>query len=184
VPSADPVARTLDSLRALHDEIDDAAEEIARIHGERIRCRRGCSACCIDDLTVMRVEAERIRGAHPDLLDHGTPHAVGGCAFLDGEGACRIYADRPQVCRSQGLPLRILFENEADEIEERRDICPLNVEGGPPIDALAEDACWLIGPYEWRIQQLDDSMNEAEGSVPGDRVALRDLFRRAATRAS
>jgi len=121
---------------------------------------------------VTRVEAERIRARHGDLLATATPHPVGACAFLDADGACRIYADRPLVCRSQGLPLRILFEDESGEIEERRDICPLNLEGGPPLAALAEDDCWLVGIHELRLTAID----EASGGSDETRIRLRDLF--------
>src|SRR5262245_46152814 len=93
-------------LRALHDEVDARAAALAQRHAGRLRCGRGCSACCVDELTVFEVEAERIRRAHTDLLVSGEPHAAGACAFLDAHGACRIYADRPYVCRTQGLPLR------------------------------------------------------------------------------
>lgn len=163
----------LRDLRDLHGEIDDEANALAKIHSERLQCRRGCSACCLDDLTVTRIEAERIRRAHPDLLRYGEPHSVGGCAFLDEQGECRVYEDRPYVCRSQGLPLRIIFENEAGEIEERRDICPLNLQGGPPLESLDEGDCWLVGPFELRIGQLDDGFAGDDQK----RIALRDLFR-------
>jgi Fe-S-cluster containining protein len=158
----------------LQDEIDRAARALVTVHGSRLRCGRGCSACCLDDLSVCAIEAERIRRAHPDLLRNGEPHEVGACAFLDHDGACRVYEERPAVCRSQGLPLRILFENECDEIEERRDICPLNLEGGPAIDLLDEEDCWLVGPHELRLGQLDDRFTE--GRSGGARQALRSLF--------
>jgi len=163
----------LRDLRDLHNEIDDEAKALAKIHSERLQCRRGCSACCLDDLTVTRIEAERIRRAHPDLLQNERPHPVGGCAFLDDQGGCRVYPDRPYVCRSQGLPLRIIFENESGEIEERRDICSLNQSGGPPLESLDDERCWLVGPFELRIGQLDDRF----GGIARKRIALRGLFR-------
>ena len=176
--SAESADEALAALRNLHDEVDAEANALATIHAERLQCRRGCSACCLDDLTVTRIEAERIRREHPELLRNGMPHAVGACAFLDDEGACRVYEDRPYVCRSQGLPLRVLFENEANDIEERRDICPLNLEGGPPIESLDEDDCWLIGPFELRIARLDEELLGGQG----ERVALRYLFSEAEPR--
>jgi Fe-S-cluster containining protein len=175
VSSADAI---LDSLVALHDEIDREAGVLAEIHASRLQCGRGCSACCLDDLNVAWIEAERIRRAHPDLLKEGEPHEVGACAFLDAEGACRIYEVRPAVCRSQGLPLRILFENESDEIEERRDICPLNLEGGPDLALLDEDDCWLVGPHEWRLSRLDDLFRDLQPSAT--RTGLRSLFEKSA----
>lgn len=164
----------LRDLGALHDEVDRETRALAVIHADRLQCRRGCHACCVDELTVTQLEAERIRRAHPDLLATGTPSPVGACAFLDGEGACRIYADRPLVCRVQGLPLRIYFEDEEEEIEERRDICPLNLEGGLPLDSLPDEQCWLVGVYELRLATLD----ERAGGSDEARVRLRDLFTR------
>lgn len=125
----------------------------------------------MDDLTVFEVEADRIRRAHPELLADGLPHSRGACAFLDAEGGCRIYADRPYVCRTQGLPLRWLDEPAGDEIREHRDICPLNL-AGPSLLELEGDDCWLLGPVEDRLAAL-------QGEVDGGahrRVALRELF--------
>jgi hypothetical protein len=167
----------LEALGALHAEIDRRATRLSERHGDRLQCRRGCDACCLDDLTVTAVEAERIREHHGDLLSHATPHPVGACAFLDEVGACRIYPDRPSVCRSQGLPLRVLFEDENDEIAERRDICPLNLGGGPALGDLAEEDCWLIGPHELRLAEIDRRFAESLGRESVPRVALRSLFR-------
>jgi hypothetical protein len=160
--------------------IDARARELAARHAARLSCRRGCSACCLDDLTVSPVEAERIRTHHAALLATAAPHPAGACAFLDAQGSCRIYAERPAVCRSQGLPLRVLFEDEDDEIVERRDICPLNEAGGPPIDSLDEQDCWLIGPFELELGQLEEARFGEE--VP--RVALRSLFSASASKTS
>jgi hypothetical protein len=86
------------------------------------------------------------------------------------------------------LPLRVLFENELLEIEERRDICSLNEAGGPPIESLHEEDCWLVGADELHVQRLDDqAFGEEASSEPtckeddaGDdgsgRIALRALF--------
>lgn len=166
-----------EALRRLHAEVDRAAAAVAARHVGRLQCGRGCAACCIDELTVYEVEAERIRRAHGALLDAGAPHAPGACAFLGPANECRIYPDRPYVCRTQGLPLRWLAElDEASgggEIVEQRDICPLNL-AGPPLEELPEDACWLLGPVEERLAALQHAL---DGGV-GRRVALRSLFRR------
>jgi len=82
-------------LLRLHDEIDRRAAEVAEKNRDRLNCRRGCCDCCVDDLTVFEIEAARIIRAHGELLQVGSPHPPGACAFLDAEGACRIYADRP-----------------------------------------------------------------------------------------
>jgi Fe-S-cluster containining protein len=170
VSDADSVS---DALLALHAGVDSAAAEVGAFHGARLRCGRGCSGCCVDALTVFEIEADRIRAAHAELLSEGTPHAPGACAFLDGEGACRIYADRPYVCRTQGLPLRWLEETREGVTQEWRDICPENLEGAP-LAELPEEACWLIGPVEGRLAALQSGRGDGRPR----RVALRDLFRR------
>ncbi|MEM6559601.1 MAG: YkgJ family cysteine cluster protein [Myxococcota bacterium] len=158
--------RSLRSMPILNQTIDKRVAELEELHRERLQCARGCHACCVDELSVHEVEATHIEHAVGDRLLGLSPAPTGRCAFLDREGACRIYEQRPYVCRTQGLPLRWL---EADV--EYRDICPLNVPGGA-IEDLAADACWTIGPVESRLQLLQ-SLRE-----PGQRVELRQLFAR------
>jgi len=128
----------------------------------------------VDDLTVLPIEAELIRSRHGTLLREGIPHAPGKCAFLGDEGECRIYPDRPYICRTQGLPLRWFSEDRAGEIRERRAICPLNDEG-PPLESLPEESCWLIGPVELELANLQAETRDPDES----RVTLRGLFDRA-----
>lgn len=165
---------SLQLLNALYREIDVGANQLAQIHEERLVCRRGCCMCCTDDLTVFDVEAENIRDVHRDFLASALPHAVGACAFLDHEGACRIYADRPYVCRTQGLPLRWLDEDDSGDFIELRDICPLNDENESidPIEDLPADECWSIGPVEERLARLQ--LQFGDGQLT--RVPLRSLF--------
>lgn len=160
------------ALRALHDEVDAAVAALAERHRGRLRCGRGCHACCVDGITVFEVEAERIRSAHAALVESGVPHAAGACAFLGDAGECRVYDDRPYVCRTQGLPLRWLEEAAGAEVVERRDICPLN-EAGEPLETLPAAACWTLGPFEDRLRRLQ----EAADGGRARRVALRALFR-------
>jgi hypothetical protein len=160
----------------LHREVDAQARAVAGRHGARLRCRLGCSGCCVDGLTVFEVEAQRIRAEFSALLRDAEPHPPGACAFLDAAGGCRIYAARPYVCRTQGLPLRYFEELEEDgDIVEHRDICPENADG-PPLSTLDDDDCWLIGPFEERLMGIQES--EQDPTPPLQRVALRALFNR------
>ncbi len=168
------------TVGGFHREVDERAQAVAEQHRGRLQCRRGCSGCCVDGLTVFEVEAAQIRARHGELLANGVPRPPGACAFLDAEGACRIYEVRPYVCRTQGLPLRWLDEDEDSREEvERRDICELNdaPEGGPWPSLLELDAkgCWTIGPAEARLQTLQRA-HDPHGALA--RVALRDLFAR------
>ncbi|HEX6160426.1 MAG TPA: YkgJ family cysteine cluster protein [Thermoanaerobaculia bacterium] len=155
------------SVDQLHEDVDARAGELARWHAQRLQCRRGCFDCCVDDLSVFEVEADRIRAGAADVLA-STPHPEGRCAFLGSEGDCRIYALRPYVCRTQGLPLRWL---DHDAQAEYRDICPKNEEG-EPIEELLDEECWTLGEVE---EKLADLQLERHGQLR--RVKLRELFR-------
>ncbi len=158
-------------LVRLRRAVDVETRRLEAAHGERLQCRRSCSGCCVDGITVFEVEAAAIRDKHRELLSEGEPHPAGACAFLDGEGACRIYPERPYVCRTQGLPLRWLDEEEG-EVVERRDICELNDAPGPWPDLTDIPAgdCWTLGPVEAKLRELQ---GEELARVP-----LRSLFRR------
>lgn len=158
--------RLVDAVGQLHDAVDALTAPMWRAHAERIRCGRGCAGCCVDELSVVWPEAERIRRRYPALLREAVPHPPGACAFLDPEGACRVYEARPYVCRTQGLPLRWVGADG-----ERRDICELNEDAAEPIEDLRASTCWTLGPFEQRLA----AWGEASGHP---RVRLRDLFER------
>lgn len=157
-------------IQKIHARVDREAGVLHRRHAARLQCRRGCSACCVDGITVFEAEADRIRHHCAELLATATPHAEGKCACLDGEGACRIYPHRPYVCRTQGLPLRWLEERDG-AVVELRDICHLNEEG-PPLEELDASDCWSLGPVEGSLAQVQADVDSGKLR----RVALRDLF--------
>ncbi len=156
-----------EKVAAVHRAVEALAQKKAEIHKDRMQCKRGCHACCIDGLTVFEAEAERIR-AEFSGINLGKPSSS-GCVFLGGEGECRIYEARPYVCRTQGLPLR-WFDDEGTEPIEFRDICELNIEG-PPLEDLDPESCWTIGHVESILQAL-----QMEHAGELRRVSLRDLF--------
>ncbi len=163
-------AARLDAIRQLHREVDRELQPLVQRHRERLQCKRGCFECCTDDLSVFEVEAEVIRDRHAELLASSQPAPSGGCAFLDANGGCRIYESRPYVCRTQGLPLRWLEEDEEGTIVEQRDICPLNLEG-PGLASLSDADCFQLGIYEQRLVSL-----QMQRFSCLNRVHLRSLF--------
>ena len=69
--------------------------------------------------------------------------------------------------------MRWLEEGPDGERLEYRDICPLN-EAGPPLDRIAEDDCWTIGPVEGHLATLQRRATAADLR----RIPLRSLFRK------
>ncbi len=93
--------------------------------------------------------------------------------FLDEAGECRIYHQRPYVCRTQGLPFRWIEDNDMNERIEWRDICPVNAEHIAVME-LPEEGCLTLGSFEG---QLADLQKIAFGNL--DRVLMRSLFAKA-----
>jgi Fe-S-cluster containining protein len=134
---------------SIYDRYNKEISEIARIFG---------------------IEAENIRKNFTDFLATAHAHPEGKCAFLDAEGACRIYAARPYVCRTQGLPLMIHLEEDGRELE-LIDICELN-EPTLSLDELADEDFFFTNPWEEKLAILQ--MQADKGKM--DRMKLRDLF--------
>jgi len=166
-----PVADVLHRLELLYRRINGRAADLTEMHRSRLVCKNGCCDCCEDEITVYTIEAANIVARYKDLCDKEPAAAVGRCAFLDGNGSCRIYPARPYVCRTQGLPLQWMDEREDGSCVAYRDICAKNEEG-PPIEELTEDACWIIGPVEEELVRLQ--LEFSNGSA--ERISLRALF--------
>jgi hypothetical protein len=177
--------------RALAAKIDAFDGAVRARRAADMRCREGCSACCGEQLTVCDVEAALVREgasalaedardrlrARIDALGVGSP-----CVFLDDGGRCAVYASRPMVCRTQGLPLRypegvIPVEAIFSRARGKGDAltwCPLNfTEQAPrPEDVLDAE----------RVDTMVALSNREAGGDPERRTSLADLAREVAGR--
>ena len=162
--------KLLDPFNIFYIDVQNEVRRLEIVYGDRLRCKSGCSACCVDDITVYEVEAENIRLYHKCLNGNCTPGPSGKCAFLTEEGACKIYRARPYVCRTQGLPLRWVEELSNGNIADMRDICRLN-EKEISVETLNEESCWTIGSWEARLANLQ--ANLYRGIMT--RISLREL---------
>jgi Fe-S-cluster containining protein len=99
-----------------------------------MKCKEGCSKCCYTDISIFKVESERIEEwfSSKDVETQkkmrelwSTKNELGACSFLYGD-KCSIYEARPVICRTQGVPLFLATENVLD-------YCPLNFESGDPV---------------------------------------------------
>ena len=124
------------TLRARVDAHFEAAME--RSPGQ-LACRAGCFDCCRAGLSVFGIEADRIREALASLSadvrervraqghDEGREH----CALLL-DGRCSVYGQRPILCRSHGLAVRVPAEAGEDPTRPRLEHCPLNYTSQTP----------------------------------------------------
>ena len=115
----------------LIEKIDLRSAEVHRQWRRHMACRKGCDGCC-RHIAVFPVEAAYLAKAVACLpaaeatavriRARNTP-ADGPCPLLI-DGACQVYAARPLICRTQGLPLLIRRETDV-----QIDFCPLNFQG-------------------------------------------------------
>lgn len=159
-----------EALEDLYRRVDEESKKQYALHGPRLKCGKGCSACCVDGIEVLGIEAENIRSHYPELLKSGKTNPPDGCAFLDEAGACRIYEHRPLICRLYGPPLSrfVLYKKKKTEV---RDICPLNAEG-TPIDDLHASRVMDAETPENEIVRLQLLADNGERH----RMMLRKLF--------
>jgi hypothetical protein len=117
--------------RALLVQVDQLCARIATAFPDQIACRAGCAACCTLQ-GVLPVEAANMASAWRQLpaatateLRIHVDAATGDdfCPLLTDD-RCPLYAARPIICRTHGLPL--LIEEPGGT---RVDRCPLNFTG-------------------------------------------------------
>jgi Fe-S-cluster containining protein len=176
---------------ALCTKVDDFAARVQASHADEMSCRVGCDGCCRTRLTVTSLEAEAIRRALSaiaaiapqtrasiaSLTARAADPANPRCAALDDDGRCTIYAARPLVCRSHGVPIRV--RSHSGSKKARLPVvqaCALNfVARGPaavaPGDVLDQETLSTV------LFALDAALAQVRGTPPGVRFDLAELLR-------
>jgi len=136
------------------------------------QCKNGCSKCCYTDISIFEVEASNIRKWFEALSPEQQssikekwkgPQTEGSCAFLRNE-SCTIYEARPLICRTQGLALRYVEDNEP-----YIDICPLNEE---MIDEMEDKDVMNLDLLNMIVSKLETESAQGKNRP---RVSLKDL---------
>lgn len=118
----------LRNYQQLSVRVGELCGQIEERCSEHLACREGCDSCC-RHLSLFWVEAVALawalKQADPAQAETIRQQARdaksdGPCPLLLG-GRCLLYAARPLICRTHGLPL--LLERDG---ERRIDYCPLN----------------------------------------------------------
>lgn len=130
----------LKNYLTLVDRVDDLCQRATEEFRAHIACRAGCDGCC-RHLSLFRVEAFALARALNDLpaeqaarvREQAAQILPGDPCPLLANGHCLLYAARPIICRTHGLPLLTRKENG----EQLIDFCPLNFQG---LDSLPGSA--------------------------------------------
>lgn len=142
-------------------DVDRITGRIAAHYRKHLVCAVGCSACCRHHLSVFEVEAAAVREAFRSLpketretLVLQAQEALAGTARGDSQACpllihqrCSIYASRPIICRTQGLPLLI----ERDDRIQQVDFCPLNFSAPGATNDLEEDHLVVLEEINERL---------------------------------
>lgn len=127
--TADPAL--LANYRNLLAKVDLLCRRIEAEFGAQLACRAGCDSCC-RHLSLFRVEAAALAAAlnalpaeHAARIRARAREASAGspCPLLEN-GRCLLYAARPIICRTHGLPLLTIQEGN-----RTFDFCPRNFQG-------------------------------------------------------
>jgi Fe-S-cluster containining protein len=153
-------------IETLQENASGFFDKTIQKFSQEMKCKEGCSKCCYTDISIFKVESERIKEwfhSQDELKKKelkelwSTKNFAGACSFLYDE-RCTIYEARPVICRTQGVPLFLATENVLD-------YCPLNFEGGDP---PKED--WL------NLERLNTMLSLAAKSAHlEDRIRLKKL---------
>lgn len=109
------------------DSITESTENLESIHKANITCHKGCDSCCIN-LTVFPVEFFAIKERmSQDNFKSSQIHFdnKASCGFLKNS-ICQIYEYRPLICRTHGLPIVFLNENDDGSEEWNVTFCDKN----------------------------------------------------------
>lgn len=131
-------SETLENYQALVGKVDNLCATVQREFAEQISCRAGCSGCC-REITLFPVEAAALLAALAALSSDtlakialpATTDGGGSCPLL-ADGLCLVYAHRPIICRTHGLPLLL-----AEAGKSRVDFCPENFRGAASLPGRA-----------------------------------------------
>ncbi len=166
------MASTIEDYLKLRDEVDRRAAELVELHGTNIVCRAGCNSCCVN-LTVLAVEFEAIRQqlaatGEPIIFDENST-----CGFLDEKGNCRIYSQRPLICRTHGLPIAFADEDDGHNVS----FCELNFSRAKAseLDFGPENTLELEEMNEKLARMNLDFLNRARKSGDPVRIELSRL---------
>ena len=111
---------------ALRAGVDRKIEQLLAIHSEHINCRAKCCLCCVN-LSVFPVEFQAIKAELTARSAELSFDEAAACGFLK-EQLCILYASRPLICRTHGLPI-VFLNDEVDPPQYAVDFCPENFIG-------------------------------------------------------
>ncbi|MDX8339718.1 YkgJ family cysteine cluster protein [Draconibacterium sp. IB214405] len=111
------------AYKTLRNDIDTLSNKLEEQHKNHMMCKAGCDLCCMD-YSIFPVEFYSIvealkKGEKKPVINSNNDES--SCIFLNNH-KCEIYEERPIICRTHGLPLLFMNEENGWELSA----CELN----------------------------------------------------------
>jgi Fe-S-cluster containining protein len=91
-------------------KVDELTEQLSSLHQNHMQCRKGCDLCCMN-YRIFPVEYFSIQQRLNEKPAETQQARDGSCIFLK-DHICQVYAHRPVICRTHGLPLLYLNDEQ------------------------------------------------------------------------
>jgi hypothetical protein len=174
----------LERLGELFTKLDVFFSQAKLHHGPAITCRAGCDDCCRRRFSVTSIEAAALLEAIDRLpletrrvIQERASREEPACPLLAEDGHCEVYAERPAICRTHGLPIRFPPEPGVRSLP-MIDACPKNFVGR---DLTSLDGKGVLdqATASTILAALDAAYADTVGIPRGERVAIVELCREA-----
>lgn len=172
--------RVRERYRELTAKVDTFFTRVESRYENAMQCKASCTACCHVRLSVTGLEASVLREGLAGLpeaertrLAQRAGHARPGvCPALEADGRCAVYAWRPLVCRSHGVPIR---QREPDGTASVS-ACEKNFDGGAGLPQVSAECVLDQGTLSTMLGALDAAYADARGAKRGERFPLDALL--------
>lgn len=153
-----------EQYNSLVSEVDLLVDALADRLQDHIRCAPGCSSCC-RAFSLCSLEASLLATLHRSVSSVSLPRVDDRCRLLVDD-RCSIYAHRPLICRTQGLPIGYV-----DELHKQVEVsaCPLNFAEN---HSFTVDDLLFLDPYNFRLADLNRHYCQDNGLDVDLRLAL------------
>jgi uncharacterized protein len=173
-------------LDALYARLDAFFDRVKAQHGgpSGVTCHAGCSDCC-RRFSVTALEAEAIEEGVATLPEEVRARVAArareeaeACPALEDDGRCAVYAFRPAICRTHGLPIRFAPGSPASPRSlPMVDACPKNF-AGVELAALPAASVLDQATVSTVLGALDAARAAEVGRGRGERVEMARVLGR------
>jgi hypothetical protein len=180
-----PTAR--ERLDTLYGRLDAFFDRVKARYGgpAGVTCHAGCSDCC-RRFSVTALEAEVVAEGVAALPEEARGRVAArarregedeACPALEADGRCAVYAHRPAICRTHGLPIRFAPASPRSLPMAPVDACPKNF-GGVDLEGLPADCVLDQATVSTVIGALDAARAAEVGGARGERVEMAMVLER------